>query len=184
MLIRMWGASLSGDPPQGTAQQFQKNRDLYFKKKLNKSPALLIGECYPHPHPDPPTHCFPGLHPHPATAPGVFTTWNNRGLGWGALQQGGGGTGQVPPKRGPPRQHNINKKSCKSGRNGDIIPRSLYTDTASPAGKWGARWDRQGYVVGKWASPGLVREDKASTPLPPASHPTFGNESPSGSPWW
>lgn len=30
MLIWMWEASLSGDPPQGTAQQFQKNRDLYF----------------------------------------------------------------------------------------------------------------------------------------------------------
>lgn len=30
MLIWMWGASLSRDPPQGTAQQFQKNRDLYF----------------------------------------------------------------------------------------------------------------------------------------------------------
>lgn len=71
-----------------------------------------------------------------------------------------------PPQRGPPRQHNINKKSCKSGRNGDIIPRSLYTDTASPAGKWGARWDRHGYAVGKWASPGLVKGKQGLHPSP------------------
>lgn len=34
MLIWMRGASLSGDPPRGTAQQFQKNRDLYSLKKI------------------------------------------------------------------------------------------------------------------------------------------------------
>lgn len=35
MLIWVWEASLSGGfpTPQGTAQQFQKNRDLYLKKK-------------------------------------------------------------------------------------------------------------------------------------------------------
>lgn len=59
--------------------------------------------------PPPPTHWFPGLHPHPTTAPGVFTTWNNRGLGWGALRQGEGGTGQVPP-RGVPQDNTISTR--------------------------------------------------------------------------
>lgn len=109
--VWVWEASLRGDSPPPRAQRNSSKKIeiciFFFKKKLNKSPALLIGKCYPCPHP-PPAICFPGLHPHPTTAPGVFTTWNNRGLGGTAA--GRRGTGQVPPE-GPPKttQHQREK---------------------------------------------------------------------------
>lgn len=88
--------------------------------------------------PPPPTLCFLGLHPHPTKAPGVFTTWNNRGLG-GGTAAGRRGTGQVPLRGAPQDNTTSTRKVANQAEMGDIIPRSLYTDTARPAGKGGAQ---------------------------------------------
>lgn len=109
--VWVWEASLRGDsppPPQGTAQQFQKNRDLYFfKKKLNKSPALLIGKCYPCPHPHPPFVSL-ACTPIPPWPQGYLQHGTIEA--WGALRQGGGAQGRSPPE-GPPKttQHQQEK---------------------------------------------------------------------------
>lgn len=103
MLIWMWGASLSGDPPQGTAQQFQKNRDLYFKKKLNKSPALLIGECYPHPHPHPPIVSL-ACTPIPPRPQGYLQHGTIEAWGGGHCSREEGVQGRSPP-RGVPQDN-------------------------------------------------------------------------------
>lgn len=162
------GQSERGFPtPQGTAQQFQKNRDLYFffKKKLNKSPALLIGKCYPCPHP-PPTICFPGLHPHPTTAPGVFTTWNNRGLGGTAA--GRRGTGQVPPRGAPQDNTTSTRKVANQAEMGTSF-QGPYIQTPQDQQGRGCPDGIRHEPVGRWASPGAVLEEglrSALTPIP------------------
>lgn len=169
MLIWVWEASLSGDPPpQGTAQQFQKNRDLYFlKKKLNKSPALLIGECYPRPHPHPPfvsLACTPILpQPQGYLQHGTIEAW-------GALRQGGGAQGRSP-QRGPPKttQHQQEKLQIRQ-KWGTSFQGPYIQTPQDQQGRGCPGGIRHEPVTGRWASPGAVLEE-AFTALSPQSPP-------------
>ena len=134
--------------------------------------------------PSPPhTLCFPGLHPHPTMAPGVFTTWNSRGLGWGALRQGGGGIGQVPP-RGVPQDNTTSTRKVANQAEMGTSFQGPYIQTLHD--QWGRGGPQMGPGMGMWQAGGPAQEQYRKTrPLPhshPHPHPTFGNNSPLGSP--
>ena len=104
-------------------------------------------------------------------APGVFTTWNNRGLGWGALRQGGGGVGQAPPEGSPKTtQHQQEKLQIRQkwGHHSKVL---IYRHCMTSGEGGPPDGTRHGHVAGRWAGPGAVQEDKASAPLSPPSPP-------------
>lgn len=136
------------------------------------------------PSPPPPTCCFPGLHPHPTMAPRVFTTWNDRGLGWGALWQGVGDIGQVPP-RGVPQDNTTSTRKVANQAEMGTSFQGPYIQTLHDQQGRGVP---DGTDMGMWWAGGSAQEQYRKTRPPPHSHPhphpTFGNKSPSGSPWW
>ena len=89
-----------------------------------------------------------------------------------------------PPPEGSPEttQHQQEKLQIRQkwGRHSKVL---IYRHCMTSGKGGGPDGTRHGHAAGRWASPGAVQEDKASAPLPPPSHPTFGNNSPSGSPW-
>lgn len=94
--------------------------------------------------PPPPTLCFPGLHPHPTTAaPGVFTTWNNRGLGWGALRQGRGAQGRSPLE-GSPKTTQHQREKLQIRQNWGHHSKVLIYRRRKTSGEGVPRWDQAG----------------------------------------
>ncbi|KAF6280934.1 hypothetical protein mRhiFer1_009313 [Rhinolophus ferrumequinum] len=122
------------------------------------------------PSPPPPTHCFPGLHPHPATAPGVFTTWNNRGLEWGGTAAGRRGYRAGPPPEGSPKttQHQQEKLQIRQkwGHHSKVLIYRHCISSREVGGQMGQAWVRGGQVGQPRTSKGRQSLHPTSTHIP------------------
>lgn len=173
MLIGMWeGQPERGPPPRAQRNSSKKIEICIFfsKKKLNKSPALLIGECYPVPTPTHP------LFPWPAPP----SRHGPRYLQHGTIEAWGGGTqGRYPPPRGVPQDNTTSTRKVANQAEMGTSFQGPYIQTLHGQQGGGAGGTGMGVW---WAARPRRMGRQGLRPLPPHPHPTFGNNSPSGSP--